>query len=489
MSHFCILPNGDKAWRKYSTYDPINFPEGFSCIRCADKNLQTCDTDPVLGLGCSSCRGKELGVRKDGCKVAITNTIEDPAGGEPFVQRSEQALTPRPKPRQGVKLWYRRSCDTCVTARKVCSWLDDQTNWKSACDACRDDNLICVDWGFLIEGPANPIDSSSLSWEAKREKKPTWADLYRCTPWRKCCTVCLLADSHCRVLARQPDHACKKCTQLGLECIEYVDEDEDEDEDEAGYVARRFPLLSLSDVGFGAFMPYNACNTCIQMGRGCDQQRPCDSCVKHGARCDRPANTRVNMKNCFRGRLDPPPGPLYYLALGYGPGGVEDVKHGSRVEEWIGPVAPMYGRIHLKPPQVLSEEVRAIRRRLRPRSDPPPNGGQGGLLVGVPTAELTVPRLRELMQQAWPDVYPPVGHRDYGEIIEKWDEQQEADQRAILEPPARRTRSFTRSMTERADVVYVDLTDEAGAEAQQQQEQVYGVDDFGLGPIQEFNVS
>ncbi|KAF5554867.1 hypothetical protein FMEXI_1845 [Fusarium mexicanum] len=92
------------------------------------------------------------------------------------------------------------------------------------------------------------------------------------------------------------------------------------------------------------------------------------------------------------------PGPLYYLALGYGSGGVNDFKDGRRLEHWIGPAAPVYGLIDPKDGPRRYQDVARVHRNHRP----PAGVAPPGIPHNVSLSNMTAEGLRNLITGHWP---------------------------------------------------------------------------------------
>ncbi|KAJ3472012.1 hypothetical protein NLG97_g11365 [Lecanicillium saksenae] len=173
-----------------------------------------------------------------------------------------------------------------------------------------------------------------------------------------------------------------------------------------------YPIFDLSQVGFGQFMPFTACRRCVERGRNCDRQRPCDSCTDAGEadQCDnaflKTEASKKRLANCIRGRLDPPPGPLYYLAHGYGANGVNDVKDGSRLEHWIGPFVESYAMSHPFFRERLHGTAVTRQRLARLPRSVPPHAAPGTPLATLSTSQLTVDHIVGMINQVWPGAYP-----------------------------------------------------------------------------------
>ncbi|KAL7937939.1 hypothetical protein V8C35DRAFT_290340 [Trichoderma chlorosporum] len=214
------------------------------------------------------------------------------------------------------------------------------------------------------------------------------------------CTRCLKDErGFCLADPGAYDSACNRCAPLGIDCIDNNN-------------GTRYPIVNLAKVGFGPHLPYIQCSCCVREGRNCDLQRPCDSCVHHGEQCDQwEANT-----GCFNGRLEPVPGPLYYLALGYGGRSVDDPKDGSSIEHWIGPLTNVYGL----PPGTMKysrwpivEFVVSLRNSLLPQGRPLP----GIKSMYGPPSGITKVLLEVWIRGGWPSALPPACSQYYAGFI------------------------------------------------------------------------
>lgn len=391
-SHRCEVIRNTKLQRKYGYADPALYPQPTACVRCIAANrAAACDADPLLEYACTSCRGP------NGCVL--------PSG---------RTLPPRPNPRQGATKWMRRACDSCWNLsvgrsgnglpQPVCNWISDRTSWGRACSRCAERKMLCNDGpttGGHIPHELFPPDN----WEPISGVAEGWAELRPTTPWRKTCIHCVRDGNHCRVACNRPFSACNRCTQLGIDCI-----------DADGLV---YPLFDLAQVGFGLFMPFPNCARCTEMGRNCDKQRPCDSCVGSGEGhlCDQRATAGKMKARCLWTRLHPQPGPMYYLGLGYGSGGVNDVKTNRLLEDWVGPPEPAYGYdAHKRNSKSLIHWAKTCREAMLPPGIPP------FAFAGAPDASnlgknapswITVGMIRHEIGLKWPAPFPPRRHPFY----------------------------------------------------------------------------
>lgn len=391
IHHTCTAPGyGDGLYRDYSSKHPMEYPD-MTCVACEKmKRHGKCDIDMLLGYACTWANR-----RAGACKI--------PGFDTGFARRPGNAAQ--------VKRWFRRACDSChsraLTAPQSsvpCSWLKSRDRFGSACNECKQMGLACFDGGNIVEEPSadviqnnhSNIDQWNYEFFGHREG---FIEVSRNTRGRYVCQQCDEDGTHCRISPRRPFASCSRCSTMGIDCVEKT---------ARGKQPREFPIHSLATVGFGTVAPFNACHRCIEMGRNCDRQRPCDSCLHNDERdlCDIirskgaiAANGQVaGKKNVFRGRL-PNPGPLYYLALGYGPNGVNDRKDGSQLEHWYGPFGPIYARASLEfTPNGHAFDMQNKRLVLRPPGAPP----QGLTSADMPS-KLTVERLRQLIITAWPN--------------------------------------------------------------------------------------
>ncbi|KAF5676434.1 hypothetical protein FHETE_2143 [Fusarium heterosporum] len=411
--HMCRLPGPvsaliDFKHKKYGDADSRNYAPT-ACNLCSKKGFfHTCDIDLTLGYYCSRCR------RDQNCAVGDAAT-------QPL-RRPVKLLQPA---------WYRHACDRCLMrhkrreampAAKCCSWLTDRNEWEQgkSCSQCETDGAICMASEVVIAAPSHqPVPST---WrirpkfeleeaEKKKDQKPRYHEYLEVTPhatWRSRCQGCESGGRTvpCQVMWTQPYHACERCTQFGIEClVQHLNK-----------AWTRYPIYDLSRVGFGHYTPYVVCKTCKETGRNCDRQRPCDSCKKKNIKCEilvkevshgLVARHKTTL-NDRRGKAYKP-GPLYYLALGYGPDGVNSIKDGRSIEHWIGPIAPIYG---ITDPDNSRQHYQAINELHREHRPPlgimPPNGTQLGALANRIPKDLTTFELGNMIAQLWQDPQVPV---------------------------------------------------------------------------------
>ncbi|KAG5819256.1 hypothetical protein H9Q74_009597 [Fusarium xylarioides] len=424
--HKCLVP-GPKTLihfehKRYGVGDPQEY-EKTTCNACGrKKEFNTCDVDTILGYYCLGCR------REGECKV----------GQSEMPLRRPKKLTRRP--------WYRHPCDRCFLRHKkfgdmegddCCSWIRDRREWEERrpCQQCQKDGAICLDRGERMGDFPDELENLPRSWEirsqfeankedqkgdkSQKEKWHEYAEVLPSTTWRKPCQGCKAAGkgTDCLVMWSQPKYACERCTQLGIDCMA-------PDPDPKTDVLRQYPIFDLSRVGFGQFTPFKVCTQCVRAGKNCDRQRPCDSCRHDKAKCDpfsytepgcinRAKLTNKQNKNTYS------PGPLYYLALGYGAGGVDDLKNGQELEHWIGPTAPVYGLVN---PEDDPGHYRFIADAHRSHLPPVNIACPPILSGGMQLKDTPATKLRWLIAKLWLKPYAPHAPKDdleaYGKV---WD--------------------------------------------------------------------
>lgn len=387
--HECQVPRKAMVYRKYSQHHPVRYDQAINsvtgepatdvlvCNRCRTKSKAgSCDVDPILGLQCTACK-------RESC------TLSD--GRE---------MTFKPNLRQGVEKWFRHACESCTSragTRRApelpCTWMQDRTTWGVSCANCNEKRLACLDGGQVVGMPSSIF--APLDWRIGVFLGDGWAELRPNTIWRSACNNCRRDNGHCRASVAQPYSACGRCTAMGIDCV---------DRDGTAY-----PIFDLSQVGFGLHLPFTKCRRCRETGRNCDRQRPCDSCMAADecGMCDNPNVAsdvgKRRATNCINGRLDPAPGPLYYLAHGYGGGGVTDLKDGTKLEHWIGPYFEAYSMDSISGSgRTLVGNARRLR-DARPPKCIPPHATPGSLLATAPTSQITAAELGYMISAVWPD--------------------------------------------------------------------------------------
>ncbi|KAH7238580.1 hypothetical protein BKA59DRAFT_252636 [Fusarium tricinctum] len=428
--HLCRVPGPvtaliDFKHKKYGDADPRTYAHR-ACKMCNSKKFyDTCDVDTTLGYFCTRCR------RDQSCTI---DKIPQP-------MKRPIKLTRPP--------WYRHACDRCLMRHKrfeampqddCCSWLTDRSQWEqgSGCTRCFLDGAICMDSDIVVAEPTyQPVPST---WrirprfeveetEKKKERKAKWHEYVEVTmqtKWRRKCQCCESAGrtTPCLVMWTQPYHACERCTQFGIECAAF---------DRNSKTFTRYPIYDLSRVGFGHFTPYTVCDPCVKKGRKCDRQRPCDSCTRSRVdKCDSMHKDIAHgcvARNRSAANDNPNnpqnPGPLYYLALGYGPGGVDSIKDGRNPEHWIGPIAPVYGIIEQNQSNQHYRAIVELHREHRPpQGVMPPNGTNLGALANTKPRELTTDQLGDMITRLWDNPKVPVS--DMAAYRKIWDQLRDA---------------------------------------------------------------
>lgn len=384
--HRCKPPQINNVWRKYGVADLMDYRPP-TCDQCLNtKMVNQCNVDSTLGYGCTLTKA----CRDGKCTV------------------NGQEMEARPNSRIDAARWIRAECHVCQNKTKKgatagCSWLRDRSTWDQACSYCQTNNLTCLSGGRVVANPQRL--TLPRTWAVNLQVfEKGFVECRRTNPERRYCKRCWEDDhEHCRADASSYSYSCNRCTQMGVDCIDAGDD-------------TSYPLFDLARVGIGGFMPFVECKCCREAGRNCDLQRPCDSCVKHGDECDDWVGDTA--KHCIKGRLDPPPGPLYYLALGYGAGGVDEPKDGSAIEHWVGPATSIYGIPENQNRNFIATMGVQLRSMLSPPGAPPHgDAAQGGRVSGR-ASEITREQIVVWIKDRWPQAAPmnQLGH--YRERVE-----------------------------------------------------------------------
>lgn len=385
--HKCKPPQINNVWRKYGIDDPMEYQPP-TCDQCLNTKLAgQCNVDSTLGYSCTVTKA----CREGKCTV------------------NGKEMEARPNPRVDVTRWIRAECHVCQnktkkgTATAGCSWLRDRATWDQACSYCQTNNLTCLSGGRVVANPQTL--TLPKTWAVNLQVFDRgFIECRRVNPDRRYCKRCREDEhDHCRADASSFFYSCNRCTQLGVDCVDAED-------------GTSYPIFDLARVGIGGFLPFVECECCRQSGRNCDLQRPCDSCVKHGDECDDWKGDTA--KFCIKGRLDPPPGPLYYLALGYGAGGVDDPKDGSAIEHWVGPATSIYSIPENQNRNFIATMGVQLRSMLKPPGAPPHGDATQGGRVSGRASEITREQIVAWIKDCWPQAIPmnQLGH--YQERVE-----------------------------------------------------------------------
>ncbi|KAL7899411.1 hypothetical protein HDV64DRAFT_248458 [Trichoderma sp. TUCIM 5745] len=384
--HRCKPPQINNVWRKYGIADPMDYRPP-TCDQCRHtKMVNQCNVDPILGYGCNLTKA----CRDGKCTV------------------NGQETEARPNTRVDTARWIRAECHVCQNKTKRattagCSWLRDRSTWDQACSYCQTNNLTCLSGGRVVANPQRLTLPKTWAVNLQVFDKG-FVECRRVNVERRYCKRCWEDNNdHCRADASAYSYSCNRCTQLGVDCIDA--------EDDTSY-----PLFDLGRVGIGSLMPFVECKCCREAGRNCDLQRPCDSCVKHGDKCDDWVGDTA--KHCIKGRLNPPPGPLYYLALGYGAGGVDDPKDGSAIEHWVGPATNIYGIPASQNRIFIATMGVQLRSMLSPPGAPPHGDATQGGQVSGRASEITREQIVAWIKDRWPLAVPMNQLRHYRERVE-----------------------------------------------------------------------
>ncbi|QYS93669.1 hypothetical protein H0G86_001038 [Trichoderma simmonsii] len=380
------LLRNKKVWRRYGISHPSTYPAQ-PCDQCITSGKSNqCNVDSILNYGCTATKA----CREGRCTL----------NGHRLEAAPSSVISP-----DGP--WTRRECQYCehmTTNGRItigCSWLRDRANQKKSCWNCQSRNLACFNGRCLIAEPQNL--TLPRVWNVSATHEFGFVDCRKDGTARRTCKRCLEdKHGHCHADAGHYRYACTRCAELGIDCVDSGND-------------TYYPIFDLARVGIGLHLPFLQCSCCIKNGRNCDLQRPCDSCVEHGDQCDAFAGDTA--RYCINGRLDPPPGPLYYLALGYGANGVNDVKDGSAVEHWVGPLTSIYGMIPGRDNRQLVASFAAdLRGKLIPYGKPPHGDvAQNGVMFG-PASAITKENIVAWIESNYPQHHPInefLGYKDY----------------------------------------------------------------------------
>ncbi|KAL7957555.1 hypothetical protein V8C34DRAFT_325089 [Trichoderma compactum] len=382
-----LTKDGGKIWRRYGIHDPLTYTTQ-ACDQCAKSGKPNqCNVDSILNYGCTVTKAC-----KDGNCTINGHKLE----------AAPKSLT------LGKPAWTRTECQCCEQMTKRgsdtigCSWLENRAARDHPCWNCRVRNLACLNGGRLIAEPRSL--TLPRTWNVSPTHEFGFVDCRRNGTDRRICKRCLKDKRcHCHADADSHRYACNRCAQLGLDCVDSAND-------------AYYPIFDLARVGIGLHLPFIQCSCCIKNGRNCDLQRPCDSCVEHGDQCDAFAGDTA--KCCINGRLEPRPGPLYYLALGYGAQGVDDVKDGSAVEHWVGPLTSIYGMIPEKQNRQLIASFAADLREKLFAYGRPPHGvvAQNGVMFG-PTSMVTKQDIVAWIKSQFSQLHPIGDYPGYADYI------------------------------------------------------------------------
>lgn len=381
------LLRNKKVWRRYGISHPSTYPAQ-PCDQCITSGKSNqCNVDSILNYGCTATKA----CREGRCTI----------NGHRLEAAPSSVISPNGP-------WTRRECQYCenmTTNGRItigCSWLRDRANQKKSCWNCQSRNLACFNGRCLIEEPQN-LTLPGV-WNVSATHEFGFVDCRKDGTARRACNRCLEdKNGHCHADAGSYRYACTRCAELGIDCVDSGND-------------TYYPIFDLARVGIGLHLPFIQCSCCIKKGRNCDLQRPCDSCVEHGDQCDAFAGDTA--RYCINGRLDPPPGPLYYLALGYGANGVNDVKDGSAVEHWVGPLTSIYGMIPGGANRQLVASFAAdLRGKLLPYGKPPHGDvAQNGVMFG-PASAITKENIVAWIESQFPQHHPINEYLGYADCI------------------------------------------------------------------------
>ncbi|KAF3350805.1 hypothetical protein VdG2_01269 [Verticillium dahliae VDG2] len=272
--------------------------------------------------------------RKDASRRRKSSSGDQPVDSQ-NITTTEAQLTGRTVPRAYPP------CDACVTRGRSCSQFKVPDAVVECYDA-EDGYTLC------LREMDKTRDDGSLVLPTKivNRKVP--------------CSLCRRGGSRrkCREYEGLGDVACVRCNTWGLPCYDKADEPghPSGDADHSGEFPKPKPYADLQVIGWGSgtrtMMEYSVCKPCEAGDHNCDRQRPCDKCVEHGdaQQCTSIPRVRDMPAGLFRRSAFTDAGvvpkvsmlpPSYYMALGFGPSGVDDDRVGP--VRGIGVPGPQWG--------------------------------------------------------------------------------------------------------------------------------------------------
>ncbi|KAF6830246.1 hypothetical protein CMUS01_07827 [Colletotrichum musicola] len=343
-NHLCTVRGYDYWQKRFAnsrpTY-PVHDGEASCCTPCRIKRAAGhptyCDVDPTVKIGCTPCR-------EEGGRCLAFNE-------ERAVGKLETELEPwermwhRPTPgddtiKNGRKPWWRHMCEACISHSDEknfagCSWTEDFRLGDYRCSSCRKNKTPCIDpytEEEFKDDYAWPGVGDNLSVQGRGVQRQG----------RYKCTNCRINAFNCRGVQNYPGYACTKCVAWGLRC---------QIPSEAGSLRvadRKWIGWARRNGDLG--MNFVACLSCRVNKRNCDRKRPCDSCANSKTACD-PFTARGGTIN--RARTLGADSATYYMALGYGPNGVDSNRLSMPDEDMVGPNRPKW--CNMNPPEPKEE--------------------------------------------------------------------------------------------------------------------------------------
>ena len=113
---------------------------------------------------------------------------------------------------------------------------------------------------------------------------------------------------------------------------------------------------------------------------------------------------------------------LYYLAMGYGPGGVNDVRDDAEPYAWIGPLRPVCAINTASGLNRIMSQMTAVRNEMLPDGIPP-HTGPDGLMRDRQyyPSNLTAARLNQLLSENGVTPTAPRDHENYDATVSRYD--------------------------------------------------------------------
>ncbi|KAJ0325081.1 hypothetical protein COL5a_007588 [Colletotrichum fioriniae] len=340
-NHICKVL-GREHWQKRFANSrpsyPITETSSSVCVRCkahqGSGRVALCDIDDRVKIGCTPCKNDRAL-----CRVYDEQKV---SGEKPDVDQPAEVMWNRPVPGDGTvpagrRPWWRQMCQGCQPGKtKPCSWIRDFRLREYKCTSCVEKNIPCVDpW------TAATYDTP-YTWAPGDGDKIVYDKGTKLREGRHRCTNCVTNQAMCRSLTDEEEFACVRCTSWGLVC--------QMPGNGSRHPSRQLPWIDRKRIGWsgwtkstanGKGMKFRGCLRCRENGYKCDRKRPCDTCVNDRAEADCDSWV-MNRELVRRKGTDGVEQPEYYMALGYGPKGINDDRMLCLEANLLGPDRPRY---------------------------------------------------------------------------------------------------------------------------------------------------
>ncbi|OHE92843.1 hypothetical protein CORC01_11849 [Colletotrichum orchidophilum] len=360
-NHVCRVLDRE-YWQKRFANSRPSYPtheeQTSCCARCKERRGSgrpaLCDMDDRVKIGCTPCKNDRVLCRAYNERKArgVGVGVDQPA----------ELMWNRPDPADGSvsrerRPWWRHMCQACQSQggrRKAepCSWIKDFRLGDYKCAPCVENNIPCVDpWTgqeyatpYLWTGQGDKIIYDKTTVARKDRNR---------------CTNCATNQANCRGFIGEGDFACIRCTSWGLTC--------ELPGNGSRHPPQELPVMDRKMIGWPGGtkhasdkgMTFRGCKRCRQNGLNCDRKRPCDKCFSQGAaaECD---SWVLGKELCKRDQTLGDDAPEYYMALGYGPRGVDDDRAMCLEDRLVGPNMPKHADMMERPPAPVPGEAQSL---------------------------------------------------------------------------------------------------------------------------------